>query len=203
MVTTVVSTEGNQLLRWNSFSLKDKRAFVHVINSIVSTSISRCQAWYHLRLSSIYHTCFRKVIKRVCALENGATSFPYKTNGNAQKIRPSPPSLLSVIKEDLSCYVFETRQCDIQLSMLMIHQEACCLLPNFRGKSIVAKNSAVLRFTKSIGLSNHAATHTTQKHFQETEQEPKHFIEFMKAKKRSKWYHQHGPNPHSVLFSLQ
>ena len=66
--------------------------------------------------------------------------------------------------------------------MHMICQEACRLLPNFRSKSIVAKNSVVLRFTKSIGLSNCAATHTAQKHFQETEQESKHFIKFMKAK---------------------
>ena len=99
-----------------------------------------------------------------------------------RKIHPGPPSLLSVIKEDLSRYVFETRQRSIQLNTRMIHKEACRLLPNFRGKSIVTKNSAILRFTKSIGLSNCAATHTAQKHFQETKQESKHFIEVMKAK---------------------
>jgi hypothetical protein len=31
-------------------------------------------------------------------------------------------------------------------------------------------------------LSHHAATHTTQKHFKETEQESTHFIELMRAK---------------------
>ncbi len=56
------------------------------------------------------------------------------------------------------------------------------LAPKFRGKSIVAKNLAVLRFTKSIGLSNCAVNHTAQKHFQETKQESKHFIEFLKGK---------------------
>ena len=51
----------------------------------------------------------------------------------------------------------------------MIRQEACRLLPNFKGKSIIAKNSVILRFAKSSGLSNRAATHNAQKHFQETE----------------------------------
>jgi hypothetical protein len=91
-------------------------------------------------------------------------------------------SLLFVIKDDLSYFVFEMRQCRIQVSMHMVCQEACRLLMSFRSKSIVAKNLAVLCFTKSIGLSNHAAMHTAQKHFQETEQESKHFTEFIKMK---------------------
>jgi len=182
MVTAVVSTEVNQPLHQKSFSLKDKRDFIHVVNSIVVTGISHCQACYHLGLSSMNYTHFRKVIKRVDTLENGATFVPYKTNGNTQKIHPGPPSYLSAIKQDLSCCVFETRQHCIQLNTYMIHQDAWHLLPNFRGKFIVAKNSDVLCFTKSIGLSNHAATHTAQKHFQETKQDSKHFIKFMKAK---------------------
>jgi hypothetical protein len=130
----------------------------------------------------MYYLHIRKVIERVDALEYGAMCVPYKTNRNVCKIHPGPPSLLSAIKEDLSRYVFEMRQFGIQVSTCMIHQEACRVLPNFRGKSIVDKNSAVLHFTKSIGLSNSAATHTAQKHFQETEAESKHFIAFMKAK---------------------
>jgi len=182
MVTAIVFTEVNQPLRRKSFSLKDKMDFLHAINSIVVNGFSCRKVCYRLGLSSMYDTCFRKVIKRDNALENGATFVPYKTNGNAQKIHPGPPSLLSAIKEDLSHYVFETRQCGIQLNTHMIRQEACHLLPNFRGKSIIPKNLSVLRFIKSIGLSNRAATHTAQKHFKKTEQESKHFIEFMKAK---------------------
>ena len=116
MVTAVVSTEVNQPLCRKSFSLKDKRDFVHAVDSIVATGISRRQACHHLGLSSMYYTCFKKVIKRVDALENGATFVLYKTNGNARKIHPGPPSLLSVIKEDLSHYVFKTRQRGIQLN---------------------------------------------------------------------------------------
>ena len=166
---------------WKSVSLKDKRDFVHAVDSILATGICRRQACHHLGLSSMYYTRFRKVIKRVDALKNGATFVPYKTNGNVRKIHPGTSSLLTVIKQDLSCYVFETRQHGIQLNTRMIRQEACCLLPNFRGKSIVAKNLAILRFTTSIWLSNCAATHTAQKHFQETKQESKHFIKFLKG----------------------
>ncbi len=122
MVTAVVSTEGNQPLCWKPFSLKDKRDFIHAVDTIVATSISCRQVCYHLGLSSMYYTCFRKVIKRVDALENDAAFVLYKTNGNAWKIHPGPPSLLSAIKEDLSRYVFETRQRGIQLNTRMIHQ---------------------------------------------------------------------------------
>jgi len=83
---------------------------------------------------------FKKVIDRVDALKNGAMFVPYKTNGNTHKIHPSPPSVLSAIKQDLSRFVFEMRQHRIQVSTRMIHQEACHLLPNFRGMSIIAKN---------------------------------------------------------------
>ena len=182
MVTAVVSTEGIQPLCRKSFSLKEKGGFVHAVKSIVSTCISCHQACCHLGLSSMYHTCFRKVIKRVNTLKNGAMFVPYKTSGNARKIHSGPPRVLSAIKEDLSRYVFETKQGRIQLKTCKIRQEACCLLPNFRGKSIVAKSLSVLCFTKRIGLSNRAATHTAQNHFQETKQESKHFIEVMKAK---------------------
>jgi hypothetical protein len=130
----------------------------------------------------MYYTCFKKVIKKVDALENGATFVQYKTNGNAHKNNPSPSSLLSLIKQDLSHFIFKMRQCGIQVSTHMIRQEACLFLPNFRGKSIIAKNLVVVCFTKSIRLSNRVATYTTQKHFQETKQESKHFIKFMKAK---------------------
>lgn len=182
MVSTVVVADRNQPSRRKSFSVKDKREFILIIDSIVSTGISRSQACRHIGFSPMYYTRFKEVIDKVDALENGATFVAYKTNGTARKIHPGPTSVLHVIKEDLSRFVFETRQRGIQVSRRMIRQEACRLLPNFKDKSIVAKDSAVLRFTKSMGLSNRAATHTAQKHFQETEEESKHFIEFMKAK---------------------
>ena len=51
-------------------------------------------------LVSVYYMCFKKVIKRVDALKNGATFVLYKTSGNACKMHPDPPSVLSAIKQD-------------------------------------------------------------------------------------------------------
>jgi hypothetical protein len=74
---------------------------------------------------------FEKAIEEVETLEIGDAFIPYILNGTARKIHDGPPSLLSVIIDDLSCIVFETRQCGIQLSTHIIHQEACYLLSNF------------------------------------------------------------------------
>ena len=56
------------------------------------------------------------------------------------------------------------------------------MLPAFRDKPLNARKKAVLRFTKRVGLSYRVATHTAQKNFQETKEESRHFIEFIKDK---------------------
>ena len=180
MVTVTFVSSGTERSRRKYFSIKDKRELVQAIDIMVSTGVSRRQACSRVGLHHIYYTCFKTVIEKVDTLEKSDAYIPYKTNGTACKFHP--PSLLSTIKDDLACFIMHARHSGIQVSIHMILQEACRLLLNFRSKSIVAKNSVVLRFTKSIGLSNRAATHTAQKHFHEPEQESKHFIEFMKAK---------------------
>jgi hypothetical protein len=55
-------------------------------------------------------------------------------------------------------------------------------MPTFRNKTILAKDAVVLRFTKRLGLSIRAATHTAQKHFLEMKVESQDFIAFSKAK---------------------
>jgi hypothetical protein len=64
----------------------------------------------------------------------------------------------------------------------MVHQEACHLLLNFWGKLLEARNKAIARFTKKMGLTHWAATHMAQKHVHDSEEESKHFIKFMGAK---------------------
>jgi hypothetical protein len=64
----------------------------------------------------------------------------------------------------------------------MIRQEASRLLPTFRSKSLEAKKRVVTRFTKTMGLTHRAATHTAQKNSDEMEEESIHFIEMMKNK---------------------
>ena len=74
----------------------------------------------------------KKVIKKVDALQICNLLVPYTFNHTAHKILPVPQSALYVIWDDLSCFIYETRQHRIHMIPLMIHQEACCLLPEFR-----------------------------------------------------------------------
>jgi hypothetical protein len=134
----------------------------------------------------MYYERFKKAIEKVESLENGTVYIPYKTNNSARKIHPGPPSLLSAIKDDLARFVVQARHRGIQVSTRMIHQEACRLIPIFREKSLVARNAAVGRFVKRMGLSHRAATHTAQKHYKETQEESTHFMEVMRMKTAGK-----------------
>jgi hypothetical protein len=165
-----------------SFSVKEKREYVVAIDALVVEGASRQQACLMVGLPHNYYPCFKKVIKKLDDLEQDAGSGPFKMNGTARKIHPGRPSLLQAIQEDLSHFIFEIRQRGIQVSTRMIRQEACRLLPAFRSKSMEARKRIVTRFTKTMGLSHRAATHTAQKNFQETEEESRHFIEMMKEK---------------------
>ncbi len=173
MVTITVVSSGTKPFRWKSFSIKDKRELVQAIDIMVSTSISHCQACSWVGLHHIYYTCFKKVIEKVDALKKIDVYVPYKTNGTARKTHPWHPSWLSIIKDDLACFIVHARHSGIQVSTHMICQEPCHLLLFFRDK---------LPEAKRMGLSHGAATHTTQKHYKETEEELKHFINFMRAK---------------------
>jgi hypothetical protein len=59
---------------------------------------------------------------------------------------------------------------------------AGCLLPSFKEKTVRAKAIAIHQFTCSIGLTQHAATHTVQKHFAVAEDDAKDFIAIMRMK---------------------
>ena len=165
-----------------SFSLKEKRESVRDVDAIVATGLSRRNACLQLGVPHGYYARFKKAIALAQSLQNSAAFLPYNFNGTARKIHPGPPSVLDQIKDDLIRFVFETRERGIQVSTRMIHQEASRLMPAFRNKTILAKDAAVLRFTKRLGLSIRAATHTAQKHFLETEVESQDFIAFIKAK---------------------
>ena len=167
-----------------SFSIKEKREYVYAIDILVEKNISRRNACSILGLHPIYYMRFKRVIAKVDALENIVGFVPHNTNGTAHRVHPERPSLLSVIKDDLSRFIFEKRQWGIQVSTCMVRQEACRLLPSFKNKSMEAKKKVIMWFTKQLGLTHHAAMHTAQKHFIDTqeEEESKHFIAMMKDK---------------------
>ena len=56
------------------------------------------------------------------------------------------------------------------------------LAPEFQGQGHCCEELNCLTLHQEYWLSNHAATHTAQKHIQEMEQESKHFIKFKNSK---------------------
>jgi hypothetical protein len=61
-----------------------------------------------------------------------------------------------------------------------IKKQAACSLHS--GTRQWRPKKAVSQFTKTLGLTNHATTHTAQTNFMETVEESKHFIAMMKEK---------------------
>jgi len=140
VLDSFVSPEMEQARR-RSFSIKDKRDFVHKIDIIISTGVSHRQACVRVGLPYLYYAHFKKARQKVEHLENRDVYVPFKTNGTACKIHPGRPSLLYAIKDDLACFVLHAS-----------------LLPSFRDKSLEVRNSAVGRFTKKMDLSHRVAT---------------------------------------------
>ena len=155
-----------------SFSVKKKYEYVVAFDVLMAKGASHQQACLMVGLPHNYYPCFKKVIKKLDYLEQDAGFVPFKANGTARKIHPGHPSLLQAIQEDLSHFVFEIRLCRIKVSTCMIRQKVCHLLLSFRSKSMEARKSIVTCFTKTLGLSHRAATHTAQKIFKSWKKNP-------------------------------
>ena len=56
------------------------------------------------------------------------------------------------------------------------------VVPTFQDRTAAAQEQVIRRFTKHIGLTQHVATHTAQKHYEETEDNAKDFITMMKER---------------------
>ena len=134
-----VPTKGWERSHRKSFSIKEKREYVHAVDILVAKNISRCKACSILGLHPINYNRLKKVIAKVDALENSAGFVPHNTNGTARWFHLGCPSLSSVIKDNLSHFIFEKRQRRIQVSTGMFCQEACRLLPSFKNKRMEAK----------------------------------------------------------------
>jgi hypothetical protein len=101
----------------------------------------------------MYYTRFKKAIKKFADLDYADAFVAHKINGTAQKIYPghSSSTILSIIHDDLSHFISETRLKGIQVSTWIVQHEATRLLPSFRSKSLEARKKATLRFTKKDG----------------------------------------------------
>jgi hypothetical protein len=165
-----------------SYSIKEKRELVQAIRTLVSKGFSIRRACPLLGLPHQYYYRFEKVVQVADELERKELFVHYTVNSTARKLHPGRPSILASVRNELTQFVAATRTRGIQVSSRMVRHEACRLLPNFMSKSINAREKAVLRFTKQMGLSHRAATHTAQKNYHKTMEESCHFIEMMKYK---------------------
>ena len=128
---TIVGSEGRKddpRFR-KSYSIKEKRELVQSVQFLMSArNVTVRQACLLIGVSPMYYTRFKRIIKKIDDIENGEVFIPYKTNGSARKVHPGGRGFLADVKEELSRFVFETRQLGIQVSTRMVRQEqvACC-----------------------------------------------------------------------------
>ena len=139
--------------------------------TLVANGVSVRQAFSMVRLPHQYYYRFKKAVKTADDLNKSGVFIHYKCNSGARMLQPSRPSIPAAIHDDLSKFACETRVRAIQVSTHMVRHEACHLLPTLMGKNINAREKTILRFTKTMGLSHHATTHTAQKYYQETVEE--------------------------------
>ena len=94
MVMVSFVTLGAKQSRRRSFSIKDKRDFVHTIDIIDSTGVSHRQAYVRVSLPYLYYAHVKKVLQMFEALKNSDVSIPLMAIGTAFKIHAGRPSLL-------------------------------------------------------------------------------------------------------------
>jgi hypothetical protein len=99
---------------------------------------------------------------------------------------------LAAIRPELEAFMFKIREQGIPLTNRMVEREAARILPVFKHKTVRAKAVEMHRFTRSVRLTQHAATHTAQKHFTVTENDVKDFIAMMRMKIQ-------GRDPNDIL----
>ena len=165
-----------------SYSTKEKRKAVHTIDTLVGHGNSRRKACTTMGICPLYYCRWKQVISKVDDLEAEDSFCSFKTNGTARKIHTGRVSLLAPVKEQLSVFVSHLREQGIQCTNRMVAREAARLVPTFEQKSSTAQVQIVCRFTQHLGLTQHMATHTAQKHFRETKESSRDFIAMMRER---------------------
>ena len=103
-------------------------------------------------------------------------------SGNLRSLHPGKSSILASKTTPLLRWIFEHREQGVQVTTRMVRKVAEDIVPNFREKTIVAKNQVVRRFLHRVGLTHRVATHVAQKSHHETEAASIEFMEFMRRK---------------------
>ena len=182
-VTTDVVVIGPKVpVTRKSYEIKTKRCFVQTIDELVSCGETLDAACAHVRITPLYYRRWKTLLTKVDNVNATDEFVAYNTKGTARKIHQGRTSVLSAIRPELKSFMFKIRAQGIQLTNRMVGREAARILPVFRHKTERAKAVAIHRFTKSMGLTQRAATHTAQKHHTQTEDAAKDFIAMMKLK---------------------
>ncbi len=175
-----------------SFEIKEKRIVVSRIDELVSAGWSRRKASASMGIPFLYYSRWKKVIQKADDLIRSNAFVSYNATGTARRLHQGRKSILEPVKSTLQKFIFTIREQGVQVTNKMVEREASRLLPSFKNKTPRAKELSVFRFTKSIGLTQRSATHTAQKHFNETAGDAKDFIDMMRLKIS-------GKNPDDIL----
>jgi hypothetical protein len=165
-----------------SYELKEKRTAVFQVDELLSSGFSCHTACSVVKIPALYYRRWKKLIKKVDGINQGKQFVSYNTRGTSRRIHKGRPSILDSIKPQLKSFIFKVREQGIRVTNRMVAREASRLSPSFGRYTKRAKELSVHRFTRSLGLTQRAATHTAQKHYLETAAEAKDFIAMVKQK---------------------
>ena len=165
-----------------SYEIKEKRSAVSLIDELVSRGNSRRKACTSVGISYLYYRRWKKLIEKVDGINDESKFVAFNTKGTSRRIHQGRPSLLGAISPQLKTFIFNVREQGIQVTNRMVVREASRLLPSFSQKTMRSKIVCIHRFTRSLGLTQRASTHTAQKHFLETASVAKDFIVMVKQK---------------------
>ena len=176
----VVTTKAAKVRR--SYEIKEKRQVVCQVDALLPSGLSRRRACENVGVRYLYYRRWKKLLEKVDSMKDAGHFIPYNLKGNARKIHVGREGILKPFENELKAFVFKVRDQGVQLTNRMIAREASRLVPSFKEKSERSRILSVSRFTRSIGLTLRAATHTAQKHHVETAADAQDFIAMVKQK---------------------
>jgi hypothetical protein len=92
-----------------------------------------------------------------------------------------PSSQLKAIEDGLLRYIFEKRECGIEVNTFLVVLRASFMSPEFREKSFTACCSCVKRFLHAHSFTYRMGTHTSQQPPAEVEGEASDFMRFVRV----------------------
>ena len=116
-------------------------------------------------LHFVYYSRWKKLLAKVDGLNHGNEFVLHNMTGTARRLHGGRKRALEEMKPVLKAFIFKIREQGVQVTNKIVEREASRLLPSFKNKTPRSKELCVFCFTRSLGLTQRAATHTAQKHF--------------------------------------